>query len=125
MESGITGDHANKRPVAFRETGILVQVSSEIPLPSPSLYSLSCLGTAALDMGLLKPGGALANHCFVRKVWFVHMTLELHSNQKPQDIDQLGSLAGAARLLQDNAGVLKQCSDGTEISHGGEGQRCC
>ena len=47
------------------------------------------------------------------------------NNQKPRDIDQMGSLAGAARLLQHNAGVLKHCSDGTELSQRGEGQRCC
>jgi len=52
-------------------------------------------------------------------------TLELHSNQKPQDTDQLGSLAGAARLLQCNAGVLKHRSGGTEISRGGAGPRRC
>ena len=44
---------------------------------------------------------------------------------EPQDIDQMGSLAGAARLLHHNAGVLKHCSDGTEISRRGAGQRCC
>lgn len=46
-------------------------------------------------------------------------------NRKPRDTDQSGSLAGAARLLQDNAGVLKHRSDGTEILQGGAGQRRC
>jgi len=49
----------------------------------------------------------------------------IRNPKKPRETDQLGSLAGAARPLHHNAGVLKQCSGGTEISHGGEGQRCC
>ena len=68
----------------------------------------------------------MANLCFVRKALpLAGRPWKQHSNQKPQDIDQLGSLAGAARLLHHNAGVLKQCSDGTETSQRGEGQRCC
>jgi len=33
----------------------------------------------------------------------------------------MGSLAGAARLPEDNAGVLKLSSVWTETTHGGEG----
>ena len=78
---------------------------------------------------LLPRGGVVALPRFVRKA---RVPLagsgdpgSPPSNQKPRDIDQLGSLAGAARLLHHNAGVLKHCSDGTELSRRGEGQRCC
>ena len=42
-----------------------------------------------------------------------------------RDTAQMGSLAGAAHLLQDNAGVPKHCSGGTETPHRGAGQRHC
>ena len=123
---------------ASKPPSLRVRANSEIPLPSPSFYSSSCLGRAATESNvplqasslwgcwglvravadpLLAPSTKGSGPC---------VTLELmQSNQKSQDIDQLGSLAGAARLLQHNASVLKHCSDGTEISPGGEGQRCC
>jgi hypothetical protein len=111
----------------------LVQSSSEIPLPSPSLYSLSDLGPAAFGhMAPSTPSVGLwplpvsCQSVQGSPAHDVHHPMEdLHSNQKPRDTDQLGSLAGAARLSQDNAGVLKQCSDGTEISRGGAGHRPC
>ena len=105
----------------------MVQTNSEIPLPSPSFYSLSCLGTVAIWISTIPfLGGPWLFPASCEKPRLRPVaTLDVQSNQKPRDIDQLGSLAGAARLLQDNAGVLKHCSDGTEISQGGEGQRCC
>ena len=110
----------------------VVRTSSEIPLPSPSLYSSSGQGTAAIWTSTRPPFRGLGEpwplsaSCTKRGHSAARVTPEPQSDhQRPRDIDQLGSLAGAARLLQDNAGVPKQCSDGTEISQGGEGQRCC
>ena len=108
--------------------GDLVRSCSEIPLPSPLFYSLSCLGPVAiLDIRPAPRGRSVAIPRFVRKARAPpRATLEgTQSHQEAQDPDQLGSLAGAARLLHHNAGVLKHCSDGTEIPQGGEGQRCC
>ena len=42
-----------------------------------------------------------------------------------RDTAQMGSLAGAAHLVQDNASVPKHCSGGTETPHRGAGQRHC
>ncbi len=110
----------------LRDHRVLVQTSSEIPLPSPLYHSSSGLGPVAIGHQRHLPRWCCGLSPFrVQGVALCHMTLELHSNQKPRDIDQLGSLAGAARLLHHNAGVLKQCSDGTEISRGGAGHRCC
>jgi len=107
-------------------TLVLVLASSEIPLPSPPFHSLSGLGPEALDISLLIFGRTVASHRFVLQVWCSGAAQPWTlSYQKPQDLHQMGSLAGAARLLQNNAGVLKQGSDGTEIPHRGSGQRSC
>ena len=115
------------------------RTGSEIPLPSPSFYSASGLGTAAIGHRPPRPvrGGRGPIPLRVPSAWprsppggrgprATHGALNAPPHRPaPRNTDQLGSLAGAARLLQDNAGVLKHCSDGREILHGGAGQRCC
>jgi len=64
-------------------------------------------------------------HRFVRQARSQAATARPWFPSTPRDTAQTGSLAGAARLLQDNAGVLKHHSGRTEISRGGAGQRCC
>ena len=44
---------------------------------------------------------------------------------QPRVTGQMGSLAGAAHLLQDNAGVPKHCSGGTKTPQRGAGHRHC
>ena len=46
-------------------------------------------------------------------------------SSESQDTPQVGSLAGAARLLHHNAGVPKHRSGGTETYRGGEGHKRC
>ena len=114
--------------LAPRATVILVRTCSEIPLPSPLFYSLSCQRAVAIWTSTLPLRWSRGSspihasspwHSCRGRLWMSQ------SDQKSQNIDQLGSLAGAARLLQHNEGVLKHCSGRTEISQGGEGQRCC
>ena len=103
-----------KRPLSVLKRSSMVQTSSEIPLPSPSFCSSSGLGTAAIFRHCLAlPACAAATTCFVLQasspswasvtLWAPHPA----GLSVPRDNDQLGSLAGAAYLLHNNAGVLR------------------